>query len=119
MPLLINKYNRNMEEVDRRDQNVSLYPNNIRGKKWYIPLIFYCIDLVIQNAWQLSCTEAVPLKIDMLSFRCCCLSHQEECSPKHAGMQGLVCLLVGLVFHSHCFVYQIWSGLILFDVGDG
>ena len=69
MPLLINKYNRNMGGVDRMDQNVSLYRINIRGKKWYIPLIFYCIDLVVQNAWQLSRTSAVPLKMDNLSFR--------------------------------------------------
>ena len=68
-PLLVHEYNKNMGGVDRMDQNISLYRTSIRGKKWYIPIIFYCIDAAVQNAWQLSRLASVPLKMDMLTFR--------------------------------------------------
>lgn len=52
-PALIKTYNENMGGVDRSDQNISLYRTSIRGKKWYIPLIFHCLDMAVHNAWQL------------------------------------------------------------------
>lgn len=52
-PKLIKKYNQNMGGVDRADQNISLYRVSIRGKKWYFPIISHCLDMAIQNAWQL------------------------------------------------------------------
>lgn len=56
-----------MGGVDRSDQNLSLYRISIRGKKWYFPLITHCIDLAIQNAWQLY--RADDGKMDQLKFR--------------------------------------------------
>ena len=69
MPQVIHSYNLNMGGVDCMDQNISLYRISIHGKKWYVPLIFYCLDLAVQNAWQLSRCSAVPVKMDMLTFR--------------------------------------------------
>ncbi|KAF2881034.1 hypothetical protein ILUMI_25141 [Ignelater luminosus] len=52
-PNIIHIYNDNMGGVHRCDQNLSLYRTSIRGKKWYFPLFTHCIDMVIENAWQL------------------------------------------------------------------
>lgn len=66
-PNLINLYNKKMGGVDRFDQNVSLYRIQIRGKKWYFPLISDCIDSAEQNAWQLHRISGG--KLDHLAFR--------------------------------------------------
>lgn len=66
-PYLIQMYNQNMGGVDRSDQNISLNRISIRGKKWYFPLFCHCIDMAIQNAWQL---HRINLgKLDQLAFR--------------------------------------------------
>lgn len=66
-PNVIKKYNQNMGGVDRADQNISLYRVNIRGKKWYFPLISHCLDMAIQNAWQLCRNNGG--KMDQYTFR--------------------------------------------------
>lgn len=66
-PFMIKLYNRNMGGVDRCDQNISLYRTGIRGKKWYFCLFTHCIDLAIQNAWQLHRSNEGTL--DQLAFR--------------------------------------------------
>lgn len=60
-------YNRNMGGVDRADQNISLYRVALRGKKWYMPLIFHMLDMCEHNAWQLHRMQGGSL--DHLSFR--------------------------------------------------
>lgn len=67
-PHIINVYNQNMGGVDRMDQNISQYRISIRGKKWYSSIISYCIDLSVQNAWQLHKTYTEK-SMDLLSFR--------------------------------------------------
>lgn len=52
-PQVVKKYNESMGGVDRADQNISLYRTQIRGKKWYFPLICHSLDMALQNAWQL------------------------------------------------------------------
>nr|CAI5828917.1 unnamed protein product [Callosobruchus analis] len=52
-PHAIKMYNENMGGVDRAGQNISLYRTQIKGKKWYFPLIAHCLDMAEQNAWQL------------------------------------------------------------------
>lgn len=52
-PHIVHEYNKYMGGVDRCDQNISLYRISIRGKKWYFPLISHCIDMSVQNSWQL------------------------------------------------------------------
>ncbi|XP_046685691.1 piggyBac transposable element-derived protein 1-like [Homalodisca vitripennis] len=66
-PNLIHQYNKKMGGVDRCDQNMSLYRIQIRGKKWYFPLICDCIDSAEQNAWQLH--RHAGGNLDHLSFR--------------------------------------------------
>lgn len=66
-PHLINIYNSIMGGVDRSDQNISLYRISLRGKKWYFPLISHCIDMCVQNAWQLHKKEGG--NFDQLNFR--------------------------------------------------
>lgn len=56
-----------MGGVDRADQNISLYRVNIRGKKWYFPLIAHGLDMAIQNAWQLH--RDYGGKMDQYAFR--------------------------------------------------
>lgn len=66
-PNLIKSYNTYMGGVDRGDQNISLYRVSIRGKKWYFPLFAQCLDMSIQNAWQLHRSQGG--KLDQLEFR--------------------------------------------------
>lgn len=66
-PALLSAYNSHMGGVDRADQNISLYRVGIRGKKWYFPLLAHCLDMSVQNAWQLHREEGG--KLDQLCFR--------------------------------------------------
>lgn len=52
-PYVVKRYNANMGGVDRCDENISLYRTSIRGKKWYFSLVSQCIDMAVQNAWQI------------------------------------------------------------------
>ena len=51
MPCVIGMYNQRMGGVDRLDENISSYRISIRGMKWYYPLIFYLINVCVNNAW--------------------------------------------------------------------
>lgn len=66
-PTLIKLYNENMGGVDRSDQNIGLYRISIRGKKWYFSLISHCLDMAVQNAWQLY--RSNDGEYDQLKFR--------------------------------------------------
>lgn len=66
-PQLIQSYNENMGGVDRADQNINEYRVSIRGKKWYFPLFAHCLDMSMQNAWQLH--KANNGSLDFLKFR--------------------------------------------------
>ena len=52
-PFLIRHYNQTMGGVDRMDQNVEKYRVAIRSKKWWWPILMYCIDLAVQQTWHL------------------------------------------------------------------
>lgn len=56
-----------MGGVDRVDQNVGLYRTAIRGKKWYFSLFSHCLDMAIQNSWQLYRADGGDM--DQLAFR--------------------------------------------------
>lgn len=66
-PSLVKLYNENMGGVDRSDQNIGQYRINIRGKKWYFPLLTHAIDMAVQNAWHLHKRNFGTL--DQLAFR--------------------------------------------------
>ena len=42
-----------MSAVDRMDQNIDAYMINIRNKKRWSPLFRFCIDVAVNNAFQL------------------------------------------------------------------
>ena len=68
----ISVYNKSMGGVDRMDQNIGAYMINIRSKKWWWPLFQFCVDLAVDNAFQLYRLQ--PLRqgekqLDLLGFR--------------------------------------------------
>lgn len=66
-PNVIHKYNSFMGGVDQMDNNVANYRIGFRGKKWYIPILFWTFDVCMSNAWIL-CRQ-YGKKIDNLEFR--------------------------------------------------
>ena len=52
-PNSISFYNKTMGGVDRMDQNIGAYMINIRSKKLWWPLFRFCVDLAVNNAFQL------------------------------------------------------------------
>ena len=68
----VSVYNKAMGGVDRMDQNIGAYMINIRSKKWWRPLFRFCVDLAVNNAFQLYRLQ--PLQqgekhLDLLRFR--------------------------------------------------
>ncbi|CAH1976426.1 unnamed protein product [Acanthoscelides obtectus] len=66
-PQCIKAYNALKGGVDRCHENISYYRTSIRGKKWYSCLIFYILDLSIQNSWHLHRLQGGSM--DQLTFR--------------------------------------------------
>ena len=52
-PNVVSVYNRFMGGVDRMDQNISTYMINLRSKKCWWPLFRFCVDVAVNNAFQL------------------------------------------------------------------
>ncbi|KAJ8931569.1 hypothetical protein NQ314_015516 [Rhamnusium bicolor] len=52
-PSLIKEYNNGMGGVDLFDQFRGRYRINIRSRKWYWPIVRFCINASITNAWLL------------------------------------------------------------------
>lgn len=51
LPKLIKNYSSSMGGVDLHDWLVAKYGINIKGKKWYWPIIIRLLDMCIVNAW--------------------------------------------------------------------
>lgn len=71
-PKVVQLYNYGMGGVDRLDQNLACYMIQHRSKKWYWPIFRFCVDLTVQNAFQLyRLQEKLPgvPEHDLLSFR--------------------------------------------------
>lgn len=66
-PNVIHCYNKFMGGVDQMDNNVANYRIGFRGKKWYIPILFWTFDVCMNNAWILA--RKFGKKIDNLEFR--------------------------------------------------
>ncbi|KAF2879462.1 hypothetical protein ILUMI_26709 [Ignelater luminosus] len=60
-------YNQSMGGVDLMDNNISNYRIGFRGKKWYIPILFWTFDVCMNNAWILS--RHLEKQMDNLEFR--------------------------------------------------
>ena len=52
-PNVVNIYNRFMGGVDRMDQNILTYMIKLRSKKWWWPWFRSCVDVAVNNAFQL------------------------------------------------------------------
>lgn len=52
-PNIIDVYNNGMGGVDLMDMLVELYRVDIRGKRFYLRIIFHLIDICVVNAWLL------------------------------------------------------------------
>ena len=52
-PTMVHQYNNFMVGVDLNDMLLSLYRIRLRSKKWYWPIIVYCIKLAVTNSWLL------------------------------------------------------------------
>ena len=71
-PKVVHVYNRYMGGVDRLDQNLAAYMINLRSKKWWWPLFRFCIDVAINNAYQLYRIKQLnegESRMDALEFR--------------------------------------------------
>ena len=64
-PNAISVYNKIIGGVDRMDQNFGAYMINICNKKLWWPLFQFCVDLAVNNAFQLYRLE----RLDLLRFR--------------------------------------------------
>ena len=61
-----------MEGVDCLDQNISSYMRGYRSKKWWWPVFWFCLDLSVNNAYQLYHEQKRSEgehKLDFLGFR--------------------------------------------------
>lgn len=71
-PHLIQQYNQRMGGVDLFDNAMNNYRIQVRGKKWYWPLLTNAMDAAMVNAWKLHCicrkSEGAPL-MSQLNFR--------------------------------------------------
>ncbi|KAL3209852.1 hypothetical protein MRX96_037661 [Rhipicephalus microplus] len=52
-PSLVRVYNQSMGGVDRADQLLAFYRNDLKTKKWYKRVVFHLLDLAIVNSWLL------------------------------------------------------------------
>ena len=71
-PQSIFLYNKGMGGVDRLDQNISSYMISHRSKKWWWPVFRFCLDLSVNNAYQLHRQQKRSegeRKLDLLGFR--------------------------------------------------
>ena len=71
-PQVVKVYNFGMEGVDRVDQNLAAYMINHRSKKWWWPVFRFCVDVAVNNAFQLykvQARSAHSSSFDLLGFR--------------------------------------------------
>ena len=71
-PQSIFLYDKGMGGVDCLDQNFSSYMIGHCSKKWWWPVFRFCLDLSVNNAYQLYCQQKCSggeRKLDLLGFR--------------------------------------------------
>ena len=52
-PEIVRNYSKSMGGVDLYDMLISLYRTNNQTKRWYIKILFHCVDISKVNAWNL------------------------------------------------------------------
>lgn len=71
-PEMVHQYNKHMGGVDKCDMLMALYRINIRTKKWYMHLVYYCVGVSVVNAWLLyrrHCAQKGVQKKDVLALK--------------------------------------------------
>ena len=88
-PQCVMKYNEGMGGVDRLDQNIASYMIGHRSKKWWWPIFRFCIDLCVNNAFQLYRHQnkiSGPKKLDLLGFRRSIVDTYHRCFRKSTAI---------------------------------
>ena len=62
-PNTVKEYNESMGGVDLADMLISLYRTNIKTRRWYLKVLFHCVDISKVNAWLLYRRYANQLKV--------------------------------------------------------
>ena len=52
-PKVIREYNPHMGGVDLCDMLIELYRIDLRSKRWYMRIVYFCFDLAVVNGWTL------------------------------------------------------------------
>ena len=52
-PAAVQEYNKSMGGVDLADMLFALYRTTIKSKRWYLKVLFHCVDIAKVNAWLL------------------------------------------------------------------
>ncbi|KAL1466035.1 hypothetical protein MTO96_042988, partial [Rhipicephalus appendiculatus] len=71
-PAIVKEYNRFMGGVDLCNMLVELYRCDIRGRRYYLRIVFHIIDICVVNAWLLyrrHCSQAGTQYQPLLDFR--------------------------------------------------
>ena len=71
-PQSIFLYNKGMRGVDPLNQSTSSYTIGHRSKKWWWPVLRFCLDLSVNNAYELYRQQnrsEVERKLDLLGFQ--------------------------------------------------
>ena len=50
-PSIVAEYNKYMGCVDLSDMLIELYRINIRSKKWYMRIVYWCLGVAVVNSW--------------------------------------------------------------------
>ena len=62
-PTLVQEYTKNMGGVDLSDMLIALYRITIKTKRWYLKVLFHCVDISKVNAWLLHRRHCQQLEI--------------------------------------------------------
>lgn len=62
-PDMVSQYNESMGGVDLADMLIAIYRTKIKTKRWYLKVLFHCVDIAKVNAWLLYRHHCVLRKV--------------------------------------------------------
>ncbi|XP_049762394.1 piggyBac transposable element-derived protein 3-like [Schistocerca cancellata] len=72
-PYIVEKYNKHMGCVDLADMLIELYHINLRSRKWYMRIVYWCLSVAVVNGWLLQRRHMVQRgktsKMSLLQFQ--------------------------------------------------
>ena len=66
-PEVIKNYNKSLGGVDLCDVLIFQYRTNIKTNRWYIKIIFHCVDVSMVNLWNLYRRHFLQLRKPQIS----------------------------------------------------